>query len=76
MKAYELHRDEDISGVSGRGHIADAVTFHNGKCVVSWRGEKPSIVVYDSLEDAEAIHGHGGATRFVPVNLLRGEWVG
>jgi hypothetical protein len=69
IQFYELHRDEDISGISGSGHVADAVVFHNGKCVVSWRGPKASIVVYDSLEDAKAIHGHNGSTRFVQTSI-------
>ena len=71
MKAFELIRDVDDSGVSGTGKVAEACVFSNGRCVVAWVGlEKTgvqSIVIYDSLEDAEKIHGHQGHTRFVEV---------
>ncbi len=69
MKTYELIRDVDDSGVSGTGKVAEACVFSNGRCVIAWVGSEKtgiqSIVVYDSLGDAEKIHGHGAHTRFV-----------
>ncbi len=65
MRLYELVRDEDVSGVSGVGEVAEVVEFSNGKVVVAWRPETagvPNVIVYDSLEDVEKIHGHGGRT--------------
>ena len=74
MKIYEMVRLEDISGISGVGNIAEVVEFENGKTVVAWRTDSPNgpnianVIVYDSIEDCEKIHGHEGATRIVPAS--------
>lgn len=65
VATFELHRDNDVSGVSGTGVVADGAVFPDGVTVVRWRGERRSTVVWQDLEDVEAIHGHGGATRIV-----------
>jgi len=65
MRLFELHRDHDVSGVSGVGVVAEGVQFSDGTCVVRWVSPRGSTVVWHSLEDVVAIHGHGGATRVV-----------
>lgn len=63
-RRFRLVRDHDVSGVSGVGAVAEGVEFTDGSCVVRWTaGEHRSTVVWASVEDALAIHGHGGATR-------------
>lgn len=62
-RLFRLVRDLDASGVSGTGHVADGVLWHDGTCSVRWRTATRSTTVYDSLGDVEKIHGHGGATR-------------
>ena len=62
---FQLHRDTDVSGVSGTGVVADGAVFPDGTTVVRWRGERQSTVVWPSIEDVRVIHGHGGATRVV-----------
>ncbi|MBM0235942.1 hypothetical protein JNW88_00370 [Micromonospora sp. ATA32] len=64
-RRFELHRDHDVSGVSGTGVVADGVRWPDGSVSIRWRGERPSIVFWHSLADAEQVHGHGGATRFM-----------
>lgn len=68
MKLYELIRDDDVSGVSGTGPVAEVVEFDNGAAAVAFyyetAGEK-SIIAYDSIKAVERIHGHGGKTRLV-----------
>ncbi|MCT9932427.1 hypothetical protein N5079_19690 [Planotetraspora sp. A-T 1434] len=64
-RRFQLHRDQDISGVSGTGIVADGVLWPDGTADLRWRGPRPSAVHWDRLDDAEAIHGHNGATRFV-----------
>jgi hypothetical protein len=68
VKCYRLMRDEDVTGASGEGHVADVVEFDSGKVVVAWRSRHASIVVWDALEHAMAVHGHGGKTRLVPTS--------
>lgn len=69
VRTFEFHRDDDVSGVSGTGVVADGVTFDDGVTVVRWRGERRSTVVWPSVEDAIAVHGHDGATRLVYTGL-------
>lgn len=65
-RLLRMIRDDDESGVSGTGHVADVVVWHDGTVTVRWRTETRSTAVYDSLADALKIHGHGGKTRIVP----------
>jgi hypothetical protein len=65
VRRFRLQRDVDVSGISGTGVVADGVVFPDGVAVVRWRGERQSTVVWPSIDDVEAIHGHGGATRIV-----------
>jgi len=80
-RRFELHRDDDVTGVSGAGVVADGdlfdepwtVRFPDGQvldlpagwCRIRWRGLRPSTVLWPSVTAAQAVHGHGGATRFV-----------
>jgi hypothetical protein len=67
MRLFQLHRDHDVSGVSGTGIVADGVVFPDGVAVMRWRGEWPTSVVWSErgVEAIERIHGHGGNTRLV-----------
>jgi hypothetical protein len=65
LRTFHLERDVDVSGISGTGVVADGCVFPDGVTVVRWRGDRQSTVVWPSIEDVEAIHGHSGATRIV-----------
>jgi hypothetical protein len=67
MRRFELHRDEDETGVSGTGVVAEGVEFFDGTAALRWRTTYASTAVYASTADLEAIHGHQGRTRI--------EWV-
>lgn len=66
-RRFVLVRHRDLSGVSGTGIVADGCEFPSGKCVVAWRGKRPSVAVYDSMLAVEDVHAHKGATeiRFI-----------
>ena len=66
-RRFELHRDEDVTGVSGTGVVAEGVIFRDGVGAVRWLTEWPtSAVFHDRGQEAiEHIHGHGGKTRVV-----------
>ena len=68
IRRFQLVREEDESGVSGIGIVAEGCQFTEGKCVLAWLTQHKSVAVYDSLQDLEAIHGHGGRTRVVWVD--------
>ena len=62
MKIFYLKREEDESGISGTGRVAQGFVFDNGKVAVTWLSEHPSVTIYDSIGEVHAIHGHGGKT--------------
>jgi hypothetical protein len=80
-RRFELHRDLDVSGVSGTGIVAVGTQFPDpaevvfpdgqvlslppGWCRITWLSEHRSTVLWASVRDAIAVHGHGGATRIV-----------
>ena len=66
MRRFELHRDIDVSGVSGVGVVAAGWTLPFGLgAVLKWRTPTWSVSWYPRAAWIERIHGHGGATRFV-----------
>lgn len=62
MRLFQMIRDDDVSGVSGVGRVAEVVEFENGKVVVAWLDGAKAMGVYDSLDDVQAVHGHDGTT--------------
>lgn len=67
MRNFHLVRNEDVSGVSGTGIVAEGVEFSNGSCVMHWLSKLGSIAIYDKAADIEIIHGHEGRTKVVYV---------
>lgn len=65
MRTFVMVRDEDVTGCSGVGVVADGVVFPDGTVAIRWRGDHRSTVVWDDIEGAIAVHGHDGRTRFV-----------
>jgi len=62
--AFLMIRDEDETGISGTGVVAEGVRFSDGRVVIRWQthGAHHSTVVWDSIESVLAIHGHNGRT--------------
>jgi hypothetical protein len=67
LKLFDLVRNEDESGVSGTGTVAQGVVFDDGTAVLRWLTKFASTAVYNNLAELAAIHGHGGKTlvRFI-----------
>lgn len=64
-RRFHLQRDLDVTGASGTGRVADGIQWPDGTVSIRWRGERPSVVFWASIQDAEQVHGHGGASRIV-----------
>ncbi|WP_234320099.1 hypothetical protein [Streptomyces sp. SBT349] len=64
-RRFHLQRTVDITGASGVGTVADGVQWADGRVTIRWRSAHPSTVQWDRLEDALAVHGHGGHTTIV-----------
>jgi hypothetical protein len=68
LRRFELHRDEDVTGVSGTGTVAEGVQFVESDIVVlRWNTPWPTSVVWHErgIESVVKIHGHDGKTRLV-----------
>lgn len=64
-RKFFLVRDEDETGISGVGIVAEGLQFSNGFCCMSWLTAMHSVAVYPNMSQLEAIHGHNGRTRVV-----------
>lgn len=65
MKLFWLMRDEDESGVSGTGLVAEGVQFAGGQCALHWLTEYTSVSIYPDIITLEKIHGHQGKTKVI-----------
>lgn len=65
VRNFELHRDVDVSNVSGTGVIAEGVVFSDGRGALHWLGEMPMTTEFANVDWVVKVHGHGGLTRLV-----------
>lgn len=65
MKLFLLQRNEDVSGVSGVGFVAEGVQFTDGTCVLKWLTAHSTVEILNSMDDVLLIHGHEGRTQAV-----------
>jgi len=63
MRTFTLIRNEDETGVSGVGVVAEGVEFTDGKVALRWIvGNNRSTVIWDNIDAVTAVHGHNGKT--------------
>lgn len=70
FRRFYLQRDEDVSGYSGTGRVADGIQFNDGTCVLRWNSSTASTVIYNSIKELEYLHGHDGKTKIVWVDNM------
>jgi hypothetical protein len=63
MRRFLIYRDEDESGVSGTGLVAEGVELTDGTVVMVWLTATSSMTIHKSVKNLDTIHGHGGKTR-------------
>lgn len=65
IRTFILKRDEDVSGVSGTGVVAEGVEFSDGTVALRWTSQNPTSVVFhdNGIESVLLVHGHGGKTQ-------------
>lgn len=68
LRHFYLVRDEDVSGTSGIGKVAEVFVFEVGVAIVVWLVAPYGINIYDSVKHLKEVHGHEGATRMVPAD--------
>lgn len=66
MRTFKFFRNEDVSGVSGVGYVAEGICFASGKVAISFFPTAPTyvanVIVFNSMDEVEKIHGHDGRT--------------
>lgn len=65
MRTFKLKRNEDVSGVSGLGHVAVGCQFPTGRIVLEWlpgQVDVRSLGIYANLDECLQVHGHEGRT--------------
>jgi len=65
IRRFHFERDEDATGVSGTGKVAEGVCFSSGNVALTWLTQHWSIAIYPNMEHVQSIHGHDGKTRIV-----------
>ena len=64
MKTFTLYRrsksDDGNAYVAPGEPTLEGVVFSDGRTVICWRTQHPSINVWNCFEDFWAIHGHEG----------------
>lgn len=62
-RRFRLEREQDVTGVSGEGLVANGVEWPDGSVTLRWAAPPfQTTVCHESIESVKAIHGHGGAT--------------
>lgn len=74
MRRFQFERLEDETGNSGTGIVAEGVVLSSNKVVVNWLTEWPTISIYDSMADAEFLHGHDGKTKTIWLDRPMDSW--
>lgn len=63
---FVLQRDEDVTGISGTGIIAEGTEYSNGQVTLCWYpNPTSSVAVWPTVDDMLEVHGHNGATRVI-----------
>jgi hypothetical protein len=62
MRPFLLQREEDVSGTSGTGVVAEGCEFSNGFCAVIWLSALGTYSWYSNVKTITSIHGHEGRT--------------
>lgn len=65
LNTFYLQRNQDVSGNSGTGIVAEGVEFSNRWCILSWLVKPYSEFWYPTVQDIENIHSHGGLTQII-----------
>ena len=65
MRRFHLLRTEDPTGISGTGCVAEGVVFSSGWVAMTWLTDTATITFFRSVDQVEAIHGHGGTSILV-----------
>lgn len=70
FRRFYLQRDEDVSGYSGTGRVADGVQYNDGVIALRWNGNTPTTTIYNNIKEMDYLHSHDGRTKIVWVDPI------
>jgi hypothetical protein len=73
MRTFVLSREEDVTGISGTGIVAEGVEWSDGTVVLRWLKAgtarpdhvRPTTVLHDDIDSVIGLHSHDGRTQIV-----------
>ena len=65
IRRFILKRDEDVSGVSGTGIVAEGIEFSDGKVIIRFLSSLSTITIFDNMKGLKHTSLHKGATKVV-----------
>ncbi|MEE8113633.1 MAG: hypothetical protein V3T23_04705 [Nitrososphaerales archaeon] len=65
MRRFKVRREEDESGVSGTGVVAQGVEFDDGSVAMRWLSYKATVTFFSNIKHLKDLHGHSGKTKVV-----------
>ena len=69
LDQFEIHRDEDPTGVSGTGVVARGFVLpETGIVVIKWLTEHSSVAIWENMEEMSAVHLHHDLSHVVWTN--------
>ena len=74
MRRFILKRDDDETGVSGIGIVAEGIKFSDGTAVLRWVTKFKSLGCYPDMKELIKIHGHGGRTKAIYIDEKGAEY--
>ena len=55
-RVFDMHRNNDESGISGTGNVGTGFIFIDGTVAFRWNGDTGSTNIYNNLDDFKAVH--------------------
>lgn len=63
MKYFVLEREDDETGISGTGIIAEGIIWSDGTVAYRWLTDIATTTIADNIETIKHLHGHDGKTK-------------
>jgi len=73
-RMFQMVRNNDETGVSGTGIVADGIEFPNGMVAVCWRSKTPSVNVYRSYVEFKHVHIDAHPSNDTEIIWAEAEW--
>jgi hypothetical protein len=65
VRHFWLRRNEDLTGISGTGIVAEGNIFSNGTAIMHWLSKESTFETFEEIEQVTRLHGHNGRSEVV-----------